>query len=91
MKTPQPVLPYCSSFQLYNWGHAKKKEEIRKAKEESDKLKDKLKQENESFEKQLQNLKDINTEKGNFEKQLQECNDNITKTNEYHEKIGTAG
>jgi len=69
----------------------KQKEEIRKAKEESDKLKDKLKQENESFEKQLQNLKDINTEKGNFEKQLQECNDNITKTNEYHEKIGTAG
>jgi len=70
---------------------AQQKEEIRKAKEESDKLRDKLKQENENFEKQLQNLKDINTEKGNFEKQLQECKDNITKTNEYHEKIGTAG
>jgi len=59
---------------------AQKTEDIKKL---MDNL-DKQKQENE-------NLKDINTEKGKFEAQLQECNNNITKTNEYHEKIGTAG
>ena len=85
------MLPYWSSFQLYNWGPTKKKEDIRKAKEESDKLREKLRQENENFEKQLQNLKDINTDKEKFEAQLLECNNNITKNNEYHKKIGTAG
>jgi len=59
---------------------AQKTEDIKKL---MDNL-DKQKQENE-------NLKDINTEKGKFEAQLQECNNNITKTNEYHEKINTAG
>ena len=67
-------------WQFYNWGINKKAEENKKLKEDKEKQKE-----------TIENLRNINTEKGKFEAQLQECKANITKTNEYHEKKKTAG